>query len=232
MSNFFTAKTDAQSVADGGAYISESGIYPVTLKAVSVKVNEKNARSIDFNVDYQGSSQVFYGLKLDNNDGSENFEAKVFNKLVVCAGLDGVSQPEIQTHNLGKDKKPTDLSVLTDFDDLPVKMRIQYEYNKFEGKIREHRKIKAFYREDGASASEIIALANGQAAVIGTRLAKDEKKYASNVTYKDGLTAEDVAAWKEAEKANRAAQGGNASAAQTPSENKFAGGGASTGFPA
>lgn len=230
MSNFFTAKTDAAAVADGGAYINESGIYPVTLKVVSVKVNEKNARSIDFNVDYQGSSQVFYGLKLDNNDGSENFEAKVFNKLVVCAGLDGVSQPEIQTHNLGKEKKPTDLSVLTDFDDIPVQVRVQYEYSKYEGKIREHKRIKAFYRNDGASASEIIALANGQQAVIGTQLAKDEK-YAANVTYKDGLTAEDVAAWKEAEKANRTAQGGNNTpATQAPSENKFAGG--NTGFPA
>lgn len=215
---FFVPKTDVASVQDGGSYISTSGIYDVTLKVVSVKVNESNARSLDFNVDYQGSSQVFYGLKLDNNDGSENFERKVFNKLVIVAGLDSVSEPEIQEHKLGKDQTPTDLAVLTDFTDLPVKMRVQFEYSKYQGQIKEKKLIRSFYRaSDGATAAEILA---GKG--FGTQLEKD-MAYAANITYKDGLTAEEVAAWKEAQKSGKKAP------AVKPQANEFAG--AAAGFP-
>lgn len=208
---FFVAKKDAASIKDGGNYISTSGIYPVTLKTVSVKVNDKGARSIDFNVDYMGSPHIFYGLKLDNNDGSENFEAKIFNKLVVVAGLDAVSEPEVQEHKLGKDQVPTDLAVLTDFTDLAVQMRVQLEYSKYQGEIKEKRLIKAFYREDGASASEII-----NETQVGVQLSKDEA-YAANITYKDGLTAEDVAVFKAAQQS-----GTKAPAAQKPAANTFA----------
>lgn len=216
---FFVAKKDQSSIQDGGNYINKSGIYPVTIKTVSVVVNDKGARSLNFNVDHNGSSEVFYGLKLDNNDGSENFEAKIFNKLVVIAGLDTVSDPEVQEHLLGKDRTPTDLAVLTDFTDLPVQVRIQFEYSKYNGEIKERRLIKAFYREDGASAAEII-----NETQPGVQLEKD-RAYAENVTYRDGLTAEDVAAWKAAKKS-----GGSAPAPKaTPAANPFA---ASASFPA
>jgi len=219
---FFVVKKDLQSVQDGGgSYISQSGIYHVTLKVISVKVNDKGARSIDFNIDYQGSSEVIYGLKLDNNDGSENFASKVFNKLCVIAGIDAVSDPEVQEHLLGKDKVPTDLAVLTDFTDLPVQMRVQYEYRIYNNQIREDRSIRSFYREDGASASEIIA-----GSKLGEQLAKDQE-YAANVTYRDGLTAEDVAAWKAAKKADKSATASAKPAAATA--NPFA---TSATFPA
>jgi len=215
---FFVPKKDVASVQDGGSYIDTSGIYDVTLKIVSVKTNAHNARSIDFNVEYQGSTQVFYGLKLDNNDGSENFERKVFNKLVIVAGLDSVSEPEIQEHKLGKDQTPTDLSVLTDFTDVPVKMRVQFEYSVYEGTIREKKLIRSFYRaEDGATAAEIIAEKG-----YGQQLSKD-MEYADKVSYKDNLTAEAVAEWKAGKKT------GKASAAPRPKANEFAG--ATTGFP-
>ena len=208
---FFVTKKDAASVSDGGSYINQSGIYDVTLKIVSVDVGDNGSTALNFNVDYQGSDQTFYGLRLTNNDGSENFGAKVFNKLCVVAGVDAVSDPEVQEHKLGKDQTPTDLAVLTDFTDLPVKVRIQYEYSKYQGKIQEKKVIKAFYREDGASASEIL-----NETPVGVQLAKD-LNYASNITYKDGLTAEDVAAWK-AEKSGKPAPANSTA----PKANEFA----------
>lgn len=213
---FFVPKTDIASIQDGGNYITTSGIYDVTLKVVSVKVNNHNARSLDFNVEYQGSNQVFYGLKLDNNDGSENFERKVFNKLVIVCGLDSVSEPEIQEHKLGKDQTPTDLAVLTDFTDIPVKMRVQFEYSIYNNEIKEKKLIRSFYRShDGATAAEILA---GKG--YGQQLAKD-MEYANNVVYKDGLTAEDVAAWKEGKKLTKPSP--------KPTPNEFAG--VAAGFP-
>jgi hypothetical protein len=59
--------------------------------------------------------------------------------------------------------------------------------------------IKNFFREDGASAEEIV---KDESEDFGKRLALESEKYASNVTYKNDLTPEDVEAWKESKKDN------------------------------
>ena len=79
--------------------------------------------------------------------------------------------------------------MLPDFQDLDVKMWIQFEYNVYNGEIKEKKLIKSFYAPDGTSADEII---NGTES--GVRFAKDSK-YHSNTSYKDGLTEESVQAW-------------------------------------
>lgn len=197
MSMFFTVKRDIDSVKEAtGDYINTSGIYDVIIKFVSVNRSINGSMSLDFNCEYKGTPVTIYGLRLTNNDGSENFQAKLFNKLLVIAGLDGVSEPTIESHVVGKDKAPKEFSVITELSDLPIKMRIQYTYSLYEGKIIERREIKNFYREgDGAVASEIL-LDSG----FGTQLEKD-KKYAANITYNDGLTAETIAQWKADKKA-------------------------------
>lgn len=197
MSMFFTVKRDIDSVKEAtGDYINTSGIYDVIIKFVSVNRSINGSMSLDFNCEYKGTPVTIYGLRLTNNDGSENFQAKLFNKLLVIAGLDGVSEPTIESHVVGKDKAPKEFSVITELSDLPIKMRIQYTYSLYEGKIIERREIKNFYREsDGAVASEIL-LDDG----FGTQLEKD-KKYAANITYNDGLTAETIAQWKADKKA-------------------------------
>lgn len=76
MSSFIKVNRDESIVKEntgGGSYLSKSGIYPITLKFASVSVNEHNARSIDFNVIFNNNESTLYGLKLDNNDGSENY---------------------------------------------------------------------------------------------------------------------------------------------------------------
>jgi len=211
---FFITKIDKQSVADstGGNYISENGIYDVTIKFVSVKVNEHGARSLDFNVDYKGSEQVFYGLKLDNNDGTENFQRNVFNKLCVILGIESVDNPTIETHKVGKDQTPTDLSVLTEFSDMPVKLRVHYLYELYNGDIKEKREIKAFYRaSDSATAAEILAASEGEEVNFGTQLEKD-LGFINEPTYKDGLNKETVDAWKADKKASK----GTAPKGKTP----------------
>lgn len=175
-------------------YIDESGIYDVTIKFVSVKLNEKGARTLDFNVDYKGSEQVLYGLRLDNNDLTENFQANIFNKLCVIADIDSVDAPMEQTHILGKERTPTQLQILDQFSDLPVKVRVQFVYTNYNNKIRENREIKGFYREDGATAREIVN--NSE---IGVQLQKDIP-LSKVPSYRDNLTKEDVLKWKENKK--------------------------------
>ena len=181
----------------GGSYLSKSGIYPVTIKFASVSINEHNARSIDFNVDYNGSSSTLYGLKLDNNDGSENYMYPIFNNLAIIAGLDDINEPEEQEHAVGKDNEVKSFMVLDDFTGLEVLVRVQQEYSKYNNEIKSRLTIKGFYRaEDKANAFEII---KGEG--FGTQYGKD-LAYAEKITYKDGLTAEEVAAW-EAQKSGK-----------------------------
>lgn len=182
----------------GGSYLSKSGIYPVTIKFASVSVNEHNARSIDFNLDYNGNSSTIYGLKLDNNDGSENYMYPIFNNLAIIAGLDDINEPEEQEHAVGKDNEVKSFMVLDDFTDLPVYIRVQQEYSKYNNEIKSRLTIKGFYRaEDKANAFEIIKGEN-----FGTQYNKD-LAYADKITYRDGLTAEEVQAWEATKSASK-----------------------------
>lgn len=196
MSMFFTTKRDLNSLKEAtGDYISSSGIYDVIIKFASISRGNNGSLSVDFNCEYKGSNVTLYGLRLTNNNGSQNFQANLFNKLLVIADLDAVAEPTIEQHIVGKDSTPKDFSVITELSDLPVKVRVQYSYSLYEGKIVERREIKNFYRaSDGATASE-IQMGDG----FGNQLQKD-MKYASNITYNDGLTEEVVNKWKEDKK--------------------------------
>lgn len=194
MASFIKINRDESVVKEskgGGSYLSKSGIYPVTIKFASVSVNEHNARSIDFNLDYNGNSSTIYGLKLDNNDGSENYMYPIFNNLAIIAGLDDINEPEEQEHAVGKDNELKSFMVLDDFTDLPVLIRVQQEYSKYNGEIKSRLTIKGFYRaDDKANAFEIIKGEN-----FGAQYNKD-LAYADKITYRDGLTADEVSAWE------------------------------------
>lgn len=204
----------------GGNYLSKSGIYDVTIKLASIKVNSFNAREIDFNLDYNGSTTTIYGLKLDNNDGTENYQSDIFNKLCIIADLETVADPEMETHKFGETSK--DLAVLPDFTDLPVKVRIQEEFSDYKGEIKRRLVIKNFYRADGATASEIINEVASDA--IGKQLEKD-KAYADKPAYRAPVTAEAVAIWQEAEatkKSGTKAPAAPRMSASAPAANLFA----------
>jgi len=193
--SFFKVNTESAAKVEGGNFINQSGIYDVTIKAIIVDTNDKGARSLNFYIDNNGTEQVIYGgLRLDNNDGSANFQANTFNKLCVVAGLESIQDPVEATLPIGKAGAAKDVAVLPDFEEFDCKMRVQMEYSINSmganvGKIRESKHIKAFYRTDGAEASEIL-----NETEPGIKLSKD-LVYAENVTYKDDLTAEAIAAW-------------------------------------
>lgn len=223
MSQFFKTDVSASAIKEeeGGKYMSRSGIYDITIKIASVETNEKGANAINFNVDYSGTPTTLYGLKLDNNDGTANYQRAIFNKLCVIAGLESIDDPEPQTHKLGKENKEVELMVLSEFEDIECKIRVQEEYSRFNGEIRNRMVIKNFYRTDGATAEEISKEAQDEPVTIGAKLAKDFD-YAENVTYKDGLTADDITTWRAALKA--AKQGGKTpapAASSKPAGNLF-----------
>ena len=212
----------AVSTSSGSSYISASGIYDVTIKFASIDVSSGGAKSINFNIDYNGNSQTIYGPYIfDKKEQPLEIGLKLVNTLGVIAGMRDGDQPtiETETHSVGKDNKPQDFNVFTELSDLSIIVRLQEEYaiNPNTKEIRKSLVPKAFFSAEGASAAEILAQENGEAVTIGKDLEK-QQKYAENITYRDNLTAADIEAWK-------ASKAGNASAPSkpTPTINKPAG---------
>ena len=213
----FTITTDKAAISTSGggsSIVNKSGIYDATIKFASVDTSTKGAKSVNFNLDVNGTNQTIYGPYIYDRDGKPlEIGLKLINQLAILAGLRDGDHPtiETETHNVGRDNKATDFEVITDFTDLPIKVRIQMEYSMYEGNISERKNIKAFFSADGASPAEIIARENGDSVTIGKDLEK-QQKYVDNVTYKDLLTKEDVDQWL----ANKANKSNNTTPKPTP----------------
>ena len=190
---------------DGGAYINHSAIYDVMINYVQVAETKNKASQINFNVNHKGMNQTIYGPILVNKDGNINTITKsMVDRLSVIANLENGQELETEEAEfpVGKDNVLTDMDIFPEFSDLEVKIRVQMEYNLYKGEIQERKSIKAFYREDGATAAEILSDSD-----FGKRLALDEEKYASNITYKDGLTEEEVTDWIKDRNSGKASKG-------------------------
>lgn len=221
----FKINTDPKAVADnsGGNFMSSSGIYDVTINFASIAVSKNGAESVNFNFDHNGNPVTIYGPYVTSTAGDPlEIGMNLINKLGVIAGLGDGDELDVEeeTHKVGKDQKPMEFSVITNFSDLPIKVRVQEEYsiNPNTDQIRKAMVIKSFFREDGASAEEII-----NDTEVGKRLALEEEKYASNITFRDGLTPEDVEQWKKDQAAARAS-GGSGGAKSTPKTKAAKGG--------
>lgn len=201
---FFKASTEQDDVKDGGnggRYISESGIYEVTIEALIVDVNEKGARTLNMYVEYNGQKQmIFNAMRLENNDLSTNFGAKLFNKLCIIADIEDVEDPVDMPLPIGKGEEVKECKVLEQFCGMPVKVRIQMEYKIYEGNMQENKLVRNFFRyEDNATAAEIVndvpAFIEGeeQESFIGKQFSIEEPK--STTSIYENVSEEDVKAW-------------------------------------
>lgn len=200
---FFKIDTSEENVkdysGDGGKWLNKSGIYDVIIKAVIVDTTAKGSEYLNLWIEYEGQLQPLYqAMRLTNNDGSVNLGQKLFTKFCIVAGSESggeVNDPVSRMIPMGKGGEEIECMVLEDFDDVPVTIRLQMEYSMYEGKVQQNKSIRNFFRfEDKATAAEIIN---------GTEVGKQfeaEQEYADKVTYKDGLTEEDVAEWLKSQK--------------------------------
>jgi hypothetical protein len=192
---YFTVETNEEAVKEesSGNYINSSGMYDVTLEAMWVDTNDKGARTIGLLVTYNDTIQPIYSaFRLDNNDGSPNFEQQMFNKFLICCGVESLNEPEMADLPIGKGKADKEVPVFTDSElqGVEITLRIAMEYGKYNGNITEKKKVKGVYRtSDKATASEIV---NG--AEAGKQYEKD-LDYAQKDIYRDNLTEEEVAEW-------------------------------------
>lgn len=211
MSFFKVSKSDEDVKQGGGNHIVSSGVYPITVLAPVVSVSKGGSTSVDIYLEHLGQKQIVYGnLRITNNDGSPNkIGAKIFNQLMIIAGLDEVADPVEQDLPIGKKEAMKTVAILEDLCDVEAYMRIQMEYGVWKGSITEKKIIKTFFRaEDKATAEEIV---HESEAGLGF---ERERKYLDNVTYKDGVTAEQITAWISASRPD--STGGNAG--ETPAK--------------
>lgn len=191
--SFFSASKKADDVKQGGSnHITASGVYPISILAPVVSVSKGGSTTVDLYLDHAGQKQIIYGnLRVTNNDESPNkIGAKIFNQLMIIAGLDEVADPIEADLPIGKKEAMKTVAVLEDLADVDVLMRIQMEYSVYNGNIQEKKVIKAFFRaDDYATAEEIVNESD-----IGAGFER-EQKYVDNITFKDGLTPEAVQDW-------------------------------------
>jgi hypothetical protein len=198
-----TTSNEAINESTQSSYMSKSGIYPVSIQFASLDVTASGAESVNFNFLYNGEAQTVYGPFVTNRDGEVNsIGAKIINKLAVIAGMTEGDDFEIEeeTHAVGKDKKEQEFAVITNFTGVECQVRLQEEYsiNPKTKEIQKRMVIKNFFAANGASAAEIV-----NETTPGADLER-EQKYASNVTYKDDLDPDSVAAWRESKKSGTA----------------------------
>lgn len=191
--SFAKASKKKEDVKQGGSnHITGSGVFPVTILAPVVGVSKNGSTTVDLYLDHQGQKQIIYGsLRVTNNDGTPNkIGAKVFNQLMIIAGLDEVADPVEVELPIGKNSAMKTVTALEDLAETEVLMRIQMEYSIYNGAMQEKKVIKAFFRtSDKATAEEIV---NDKDFGDGY---ERELKYVNNVTYKNDVTPEQVTAW-------------------------------------
>jgi len=212
--SFFNASKKKEDVQQGGSnHITGSGFFPVTILAPVVCVSKGGSASVDLFVDHKGQKQIVYGnLRVTNNDGSPNkIGAKIFNQLLIIAGLDSVADPVQAELPIGKQGAMKPCDVLEDLADLDVVMRIQMEYSIYNGNIQEKKIIKSFFRaSDNATAEEIV---NEETPGAGY---EREGKYQNNVTYQDGLDEAAITAWISAKRPDGTAGATGGTAPKSP----------------
>lgn len=176
----------------GGKYINGSGVYPVDIIAPFVSVSNGGSESVDLFLDHAGQKQPLYGnLRVSNNDGSTNeIGNKIFNQLLIISDVETVADPIEGELPIGPKGKMKDAAILEDLADINILMRVQMEYGAHNGNITEKKVIKGFYRaEDMATAEEIVNKTEPGKGYEG------DQKYVDNITYKDGVTPEQITAW-------------------------------------
>ena len=193
-----TKKNAVKEVA-GSSFINKSGVYDVTIQHAYINVAKTGSERVNFVVDYNGQEQTLYGpyFKYENGETMEIGTA-LYNKLAIVAGLEDGDELTLVEEEIpiGKDQTPTEVEIIEEFNDLPIKVYMQQSFKRYEGRITEKRDLRAFYRgEDGATAEEVV---NGEN--FGDQLKVVLEKYAHKVTYHDDITEEEVQEWFEERK--------------------------------
>lgn len=194
---YFVISTDKEMVNDSSNsnFIFKSGMYDIIIKAVITETSANGSQYLDLWFEHEGQDQMIYSaMRITNTDGSVNFGSRIFNELAIILGGNGgqeINDPVERTLPIGKGGEMKTVMVLEEFENFPVTMKVQMQYKLYDGKIKESKLVRKFFRlEDKATASEIC----NNDGDFGTQYQKELPSVETDER-KDGLTPEDVSEW-------------------------------------
>lgn len=198
--SFFKISTSEENVRDyngnGGNFLNKSGMYEIIIKNVIADVSPNGSQRINLFIEYNGQDQmIFNAMTLTKNDGTPaSVGTAMFNKMAIVLGADEnteIEDPVQMELPIGKGGEMKMCSVLEQFNDSPIIIRLQMQYSLYDGKIQERKVIRNFFRvTDKATASEIVNNVDTKGSQYHT-----EEEYADKTDYQDNLTEEDIANW-------------------------------------
>lgn len=187
-----------KTVGDGGTgkAISKSGLYNVTIAKAYVKLREgTQSKTLTLRVVVDGSEgQSVLFIRQTNNDGKENFEKILLDKLLVVCGIEEVKRL-IPTKFKYKEKEYFE-DCIQELENKKVIVQVKQEFDKWEGKVTERFKVINFFRaDDKATAVEIVEQKD-----FGKKYESLDSDYVNSTSYRNGVTAKEAEAYLEAQR--------------------------------
>lgn len=197
----------AASEGSSGSAIQQSGLYEVQIVKAYINTREgTQSKTLNLRVKPKDSdSQKVFFIRQTNNDGKENFEKILLDKLLVVCGIEEVKRL-IPTKFKYKEKEYFE-DCIQELENKQVIIQIKQEFSKWNGQIQERFRVINFFRvDDKATAIEIVEQKD-----FGKKYESLDETYVKSPSYKDGVTEQEAKAYIDA----RITSSGNGSTSQT-----------------
>ena len=193
----FDAIKSSSSTSQAENYILNSGVYDIKIKQAYVKKREgTEGKTLTLRVLRSGGDGVKESvlfIRLNNNNGSENFEKVLLDKLLVVCGIEEVKRLVPTKFTYGQKEFFEDC--IPELKDKELVVQVKREFSRFNGKINDNLKVINFFRSnDKATAIEIIEQKD-----FGKKWNSLDKEYVEATSYKDGVTKAEADAYIKAQ---------------------------------
>lgn len=189
--NFEAIKAASES---SGSAIQKSGLYNVQIVKAYINTKEgTQSKTLNLRVKVEDSeSQKVLFIRQTNNDGKENFEKILLDKLLVVCGIEEVKRL-VPTKFSYKGKEYFE-DCIQELENKKVIVQVKQEFSKWNGQINERFRVINFFRvDDKATAVEIVEQKD-----FGKKYESLDDEYVNSAVYKDGVTAQEAKAYIDA----------------------------------
>lgn len=192
--NFEAIKASSESGSGSGLAINKSGLYNVQIVKAYINTKEgTQSKTLNLRVKVEDSeSQKVLFIRQTNNDGKENFEKILLDKLLVVCGIEEVKRL-VPTKFSYKGKEYFE-DCIEELNNKKVIVQVKQEFSKWNGQINERFRVINFFRvDDKATAVEIVEQKD-----FGKKYESLDDEYLNSASYKDGVTAQEAKAYIDA----------------------------------
>lgn len=197
----FEAIRSSSSTSNGSDYILNSGLYDIKIRQAYIKRKEgTEGKTLVLRVIKSGCTSLAESvlfIRLNNNNGKENFEKVLLDKLLVVCGIDEVKR--LVPTKFSYNNKEFFEDCIPELKDKELVIQVKREFSRFNGKISDNLRVLNFFRKaDKATAIEIIENKD-----FGAKFNSLDKSYVEATSYRDGVTKAEADAYIKAQQSAR-----------------------------